>query len=103
MRKKHSSNRDPRALRELTKGEQFYAVNLEDWKGSMAEIGEEAESIITNSKHLASVIEKAACSSCEEVERAIAKQIKGPNWKSDVPGSEQHMKEEDEVSISWQC
>ena len=68
----------------------------------MPEIGEEAESIITNSKHLASVIEKAACRSCEEVERAIAKEIKGPNWKSDVLGFEQHMKEEDEARTNWQ-
>ena len=31
MGKEHSSNRDRRGLKELTKGEKFYTVNFEKW------------------------------------------------------------------------
>lgn len=102
VRKKHSSNMELKALQELTKGEQIYTVKLESWKGGAPEIGEGAESIITNSKHVASVIERAACRSCSDVEKTTEKEIRGPDWKSNVLGFEQHMREEDEVRINWQ-
>lgn len=50
IRKKHSSNRDLRALSELTKGGKFHKITLQ---------GNEAESILTNSADLAKIIEKA--------------------------------------------
>ena len=40
VRKLHACNRDLRALRELTKGEQFYTVNLEDWKDRRRSLGQ---------------------------------------------------------------
>ena len=66
IRKKHSSNRDLRALSELTKGGKSHTINLH---------GEEAESILTNSAHLASAIEQAKCQSCDAVEETIEKEV----------------------------
>ena len=51
IRKKHSSNRDLRAL-EIAREGKLYSVNLK---------GTETESILTDSAHLANIIEKAEC------------------------------------------
>ena len=77
MRKKYSSNTDLRALTSLTKGEQFYTVNLGGDEGGSPSLGEEAESIVTNSPHLASVIKQAACKSCKDVEDTLEEEVKG--------------------------
>ena len=54
IRKQHSSNKDLRALRALTKSGEFYKVNLG---------GGEAESMLTNSAKLPNIIEASNCSS----------------------------------------
>lgn len=59
---KHSSNRDHRTLSEFTKGGKLHTINLQ---------GEETESILTNSAHFASLIERAECRSCEAAEQVI--------------------------------
>ena len=92
IRKQHSSNKDVRALSGLTKGNQFYKVNLE---------GEEAKSVLTNSARLAKIIEASNCSNSEDVIREMEKEIKGDDWERDKRGFEQHMLEEDRVRVDW--
>lgn len=93
IRERHSSNRDLSALRELSRGGKIRSVNLR---------GKEAESILTNSAHLAKMIEKAECDSSQAIEKAIGKGIKGKDWKANKIGFEQHMLEEDSVRLDWQ-
>ena len=92
VRKKYSSNKDLRALRNLTKGGQFYKVNME---------GDEAESVLTNSSRIANIIEAAACNSVTDLVRELEKEVKGSQWDKDKVGFEQHMLEEDDVRIDW--
>ena len=92
IRKKHSSNRDLRALSGLTKGVKFYKVNLG---------GREAESILTNSAKLANIIEASNCRSAEDVVREMEKEAKGDDWEKDKRGFEQHILEADRVRVDW--
>ena len=76
---------------------------LSIWKNGTEDVplGEEAKPIVTNSPHLASIIELASCRSCKEVAETLEKEVRGSNWKSAVAGFEQDMKEEDEVRVDW--
>ena len=93
IRKRQSSNKDLRALSHLTKGGKFFKVNLR---------GTDAESILTNSAQLASVIQASGCESCEDVEKELEKVVRGHDWEEDKKGFEQHMVEEDRVRLRWQ-
>ena len=92
VRKRYSSNKDLRALNVLTGRDKFYKINLR---------GGEAESVITNSLHLVEVIREAECESCEDIESAISKRVKGDNWESDKIGFEQHMLSEGSIRVDW--
>ena len=71
VRSRNSSNRDLRALSELTHGARFHRVNLK---------GKFEESIITNVSRLASLIVNPACGSTEDVVREMEKEIRGNDW-----------------------
>ena len=71
MRSKQSSNKDLRMLSQLTQGGRFKKVNLE---------GMGMESVITNSSHLAEVLEKAQCTTREKVEKVLEAEVKGERW-----------------------
>ena len=92
VRRKHSSNKDLRMLNKLKKGPKLHKVNLN---------GSQAESVITNSSHLAEMIGKANCDSGEAVAKELEKEVKGKNWEADRRGFEQHMREEEEIRVSW--
>ena len=77
IRKQHSSNKDLRARRGLTKGGKFYKVNLR---------GDEAELILTNSAKLAKIIEVSNCSSTEAVIREMEKEVRGDEWEKGKMG-----------------
>ena len=68
VRKRHSSNRDMKMLNDLTGGTRFYKVNLHNG---------EAESILTNSEHIAALLREADCQTIEAVEKQLEKEIKG--------------------------
>ena len=67
----------------------------------MTEIGEYAESVVTNSASLAKAIEIANCETCQEVDDAVSEEAKRQNWDSPYKQFEQHLKEEDEVRVNW--
>ena len=92
IRKRHSSNKDLRALSGLTNGGKFYKVNLD---------GDEAESILTNSAKLAKIIEVSKCSSADDVIREMEKEVRGDEWEEAKRGFEQHVLEEDRVRADW--
>ena len=72
LRKKRSSNRGLRALREIARDGKLYSVKLK---------GNEAESILTNSAYLAKVIDDAECDSSQAVEQIIEEEVKGKNGR----------------------
>ena len=72
IRQKQSSNKDLKMLSRLTKGGRFCKVNLS---------GERMESVITNSKYLAGMLERAGCDSREKIEEELEKETKGRNWE----------------------
>ena len=63
---------------QLAKGAKFHKANLR---------GSDAESILTNSAHLARIIEKAECESSEAVENEL-ENVKANNWEDDKKGFE---------------
>ena len=67
----------------------------------MTEIGEEAESVVTNSESLAKAIENANCETCKEVDAAVSEEVRRQSWTTAHMQFEQHMKEEDEVRANW--
>ena len=67
----------------------------------MAEIGEEARPVVTNSESLAKAIEKASCETCKEVGDAVSEEVRRQTWDTVHMQFEQHMKEEDEVRVNW--
>ena len=70
IRKKHSSKRGLRALREIAREGKLYSVKLK---------GNEAESILANSAHLAKVIEDVECDPSQAVEQVIDEST-GESW-----------------------
>ena len=62
----------------------------------MTEIGEEAESVVTNSESLAKTIGKANCETCKEARAAFGEEARNQNWAIAHTQFEQHMKEEEE-------
>ena len=92
VRKCWSSNRDLKALTAMTGRSDFHKVNLQ---------GDEAESVVTNSAHLANLIEKANCKTIEGLEEALEAEVRGRSWEEDKKDFENHMREEDEVRINW--
>ena len=79
-------------LSQLTGGGKFRRVNL---------TGAGIESVVTNTCYLAEVLEKATCTTKEKIERVLEDEVKGASWEQDMKGSEQHMKEEEEVRLDW--
>ena len=92
IRKCWSSNRDLKALTAMTGRSDFHKVNLQ---------GDEAESVVTNSAHLAEVIERANCKTIQGLEETLEAEIKGRSWEEDKKDFENHMREEDEVRLNW--
>ena len=75
IRAKRSSNKDLRMLSRLTQSEQFKRVNIQ---------GAGMDSLITNSVHLAAVLEKAQCTTREGVEQILEDEVKGRSWSQEV-------------------
>lgn len=92
VEKKFSSNKNLNLLSQLTKGAKSHKVKL--W-------GSDAESILTNSAHVARMIKKADCESSEAVETKLEKDAKGNHWEEDKKGFEHYMLGEDEVRMEW--
>ena len=60
------------------------------------------ESVVTNSAHIAALLEGAQCTTKESVEELLEDEVKGRSWRQEVVGFEQHMLEENEVRVNWQ-
>ena len=58
--------------------------------------------MVTDSESLAKAIEMANCETCKEVDDAVSEEVKRHNWNSPYKRFEQHMKEEDEESESFE-
>ena len=101
VRKRRSSNRDLRAMRALANNDQLYSVNLKHKGGKVPGIGKDAGSEVTNSEPLARATERANCRTCEEVQDAVNEEVMKQHWEPAHVQFEQHMKEEDEVRVSW--
>lgn len=101
VRKRNSSNRDPKAMQGLVGNDKLYSISLRSGSRKMTEIGEEAESVVTNSESLAKAIEKANCETCKEVDDAVSEEVRRQNWDIAHMQFEQHMKGEDEVRVNW--
>ena len=82
VRKRHSSNRDLQMLSKLTGGVRLYKVNLHS---------EEAESVLTNSDVMATLLKEADCQTVEAVERQLEKQVKGKTWEADMETEEREV------------
>ena len=67
-----------------------------------ASIGVAADSVMTNSAHLADVIRLTNCKTCKDVEEIVDKEFWRQCWNSSDVKFEQHMKEEDEARIGWE-
>lgn len=102
VRKKRSSNRDLWSPQKVASGDKIYAVDLKSQGHKGDEIGEVAESILTNSQHLAEIIEKANCRTCEDVDEAVGEKMKKQRWDVSQTRCEPHMQEEDTVRLDWQ-
>ena len=89
----------------------IYLVELKYQKRSSDPIGAIADSFLTNSYHLAEIIEKSNCRTCEDVEEAVDAEMKKQHWNTTQVQFEQHMKEEEEeeeeeedtLIIDWQA
>ena len=57
-----------------------YSISLKSGCRKMAEIGEEAEPVVTNSESLAKTIEKANCEICKEVGDAVSEEVRRQDW-----------------------
>ena len=60
--------------------DKIYAVELKGHEHEEDEIGEAAESILTNSEHIAEIIKKANCRTCEDVSEAVNEEVKKQHW-----------------------
>lgn len=56
VRKRNSSNRDLKAMQGLVGNDKLYSISLRSGRRQVAEIGEEAESVVTNAESLAKAI-----------------------------------------------
>ena len=101
VRNRNSSNRDLKVMQKLMGSEKLYSIGRKAGDRRMTEIGEYAESVVTNSASPAKAIEMANCETCQEVDDAVSEEVKRQNWDSPCKQFEQHMKEEDEVRVNW--
>ena len=74
VRQRNSSIRDLRAMQQLMKDSKLYSVKLKGGKHKTTEIGEDAESVVTNSELLARAIEKANCETCSDVNITVGEE-----------------------------
>ena len=97
VRKRNSSNRDLRAMQHLMGSSKLYSVKLKIGRSKATGIGEEAESVVTNSESVAKAIEQANCETSADIDSAVSKEVVKQDWHTIQSRFEQHMKEEDEV------
>ena len=102
VRKKHSSNRGLRALKGVTSKKEVFSVGVENKELKGDRIGVAADSVVTNSAHLADVMKKSNCKTCGDVEDAIDREMKRQHCNSGQDQFEHHMVEDDAVRIDWQ-
>ena len=70
VRKKHSSNRDLRALKGATSKKEDFSIDLQNKELKGDRIGIPTDSVVTNSAHPADVVKESNCKTCGDVEDA---------------------------------
>ena len=74
-----------------TSGKEIYSVDLGNNGRGGGQIGTAADSVVTNSAHLADVIKKSNCKTCGDVEDAIDKEMTRQHWNAGQVQFEQHI------------